>query len=228
MRIPRIPRKSLAVLATLTLLLSWGGYAAATGAHTDQGASANGSEAITVTVGTALAFTLSTDEVTPGDLVTVTIVQTQTTEHTFTLLNATNFQFNWTPTSSDSSSHILGFLAAHPPLVNVTIATTPGTQTATFVAPPFGLYEYLCLASGHFAGGMWGILGSGEHGSSGGTANTGPGAGVFIISGTIAGLVVLALVLGFVIGRRKGAVHEMPPERLGYPEPPAPLPSDKK
>ena len=51
---------------------------------------------------------------------------------------------------------------------------------------------------------------------------------MFIISGTIAGLVVLALVLGFVIGRRKGAVHEMPPERLGYPEPALPSPEPKK
>jgi plastocyanin len=200
------------------------GLAGATGArgfgvHPDQA-----SDALTVTVGTALAFTTSTDEITPGDTVTVTIVQTSTTQHTFTLLNATDFQFNWTPSSADSLPHIFGFLAAHPPLVNVSINPTPGTQSATFVAPPYGLYEYLCLISGHFAGGMWGILGSGEHGSGGGTADTGPGAPVFIISGTIAGLVVLALVLGFVIGRRKGAVHEMPPERLGYPEPAPPAP----
>lgn len=190
---------------------------------------AAGTESLTVTVGTAFAFTLSSDEVTPGDTVTVTIVQVGDNEHTFTLLNAPNFQFNWSPTTSDSPSHIEGFLATHPaPLVNVTIPSTQGSQTVSFTAPPFGLYEYLCLVSGHFAAGMWGILGSGEHGSSGSTANTGPGAPVFIISGTIAGLVVLALVLGFVIGRRQGAVHEMPPERLGYPEPAAPLPADKK
>lgn len=180
------------------------------------------SNALTITVGSALQFTASTDEVSPGSTVTVTIVQTSTVQHTFTLLNATNFQFNWTPSSSDSLSHIFGFLAAHPPLVNVSIHPTPGTQTATFTAPPFGLYEYLCLIPGHFAAGMWGILGSGEHGSGGGTANTGPGAPVFIISGTIASLVVIAIVLGFVVGRRKGSVHEMPPERLGYPEPPTP------
>ncbi|HYK92472.1 MAG TPA: hypothetical protein VEY07_00305 [Thermoplasmata archaeon] len=225
-----VPRRTKPLVLTITalVLLGLGGYASANSVHPGPAVSSAGSESLTVTVGTALQFTLSTDEVTPGDNVTVTLVQTSDTEHTFTLLNAPNFQFNWSTTSADSSSHILAFLAAHHPLVNVTIAGNPGTETATFVAPPFGLYEYLCLASGHFAAGMWGILGSGEHGSSGATANTGPGAPVFIISGSIAALVVLALVLGFVIGRRRGAVHEMPPERLGYPEPPAPLPSDKK
>jgi hypothetical protein len=42
---------------------------------------------------------------------------------------------------------------------------------------------------------------------------------VFIIGGTIAGLVILAIVLAFVIGRRRGSHDEMAPERLGYPEP---------
>jgi len=54
------------------------------------------------------------------------------------------------------------------------------------------------------------------------TSAQGPGAALFIIIGTIVSLVVIALVLGFVVGRRKGAEHEMPPERLGYPEPLAP------
>jgi hypothetical protein len=57
------------------------------------------------------------------------------------------------------------------------------------------------------------------------TGPTGPGVGVFIISGTIVVLVVVALVLGFVVGRRKGSEFEMPPERLGYAEPPAPPPA---
>ena len=35
-------------------------------------------------------------------------------------------------------------------------------------------------------------------------------------------LTVIAIVLGFVVGRRKGSEFEMPPERLGYPEPSAP------
>ncbi|MCI4365916.1 MAG: hypothetical protein L3K10_07675, partial [Thermoplasmata archaeon] len=59
------------------------------------------------------------------------------------------------------------------------------------------------------------------------------GSAVFIIVGTIVVLTVIAIVLGFVVGRRRGAVHEMPPERLGYPEPrlptePAPPPRPPK
>ena len=65
---------------------------------------------------------------------------------------------------------------------------------------------------------MSGLLGSGEAPGSLSTSN-GPGAPVYIISGTIVGLVILALVLGFVVGKRRGAAEEMPPERLGYPEP---------
>ncbi len=196
----------------------------ASSVHADQATSS-----LTVTVGTALSFTLSGDEVTPGDTVTVTIVQTSDVQHTFTLLGATDFKFNWSSSSADSGSHIMGFLAQHPPLVNVSIPGTPGTlPPVQFVAPPFGLYEYLCLIPGHFQAGMWGILGSGEPGSGGATANTGPGAPVFIIAGTIASLVVIAIVLGFVIGRRKGSAHEMPPERLGYPEPSSPPTGEKK
>jgi uncharacterized cupredoxin-like copper-binding protein len=198
------------------------GYASATAPH--RAVRTGASENLSVTVGTSFSFTISADEVTPGDNVSVTITQIGTTDHTFTLLNAPNFQFNYSASggATDSSNHIMGFLAKHTPLVNVSIPGVQGTYTASFIAPPLGLYEYLCLKSGHFQAGMWGILGSGEHGSAGVAANTGPGAPVFIIAGTIAGLVVLALVLGFVVGRRRGAAHEMPPERLGYREPTAP------
>jgi|GEM_PF-868493 len=186
------------------------------------GARAAATDTLSVTVGDQFAFVLSADEVTPGDTVSVTITQVGSTDHTFTLLDARNFTFNWSASSSDSVAHIEAFLAAHPPLVNVSI---PGTQSTigpvTFVAPPFGLYEYLCLASGHFAAGMWGILGSGEHGGAA-SVDTGPGIAVFLIVGGIAGLVVVTLVLAFVVGKRRGAVHEMPPERLGYAEPPPP------
>jgi len=50
-------------------------------------------------------------------------------------------------------------------------------------------------------------------------ASVGPGEAVFIIVGTIVALTVIAIVLGFVVGRRRGSSEEMPPERLGYPEP---------
>jgi uncharacterized cupredoxin-like copper-binding protein len=194
--------------------------AAASQAHPDAATS------LTVTVGTLFQFTVSSNEVQPGQTIDVTLIQTSSTIHTFTLLNATNFQFNWTSSSSDSLDHIDAFLAAHPPLVNYTFPAAPATGSASFIAPPLGEYEYLCLEPGHFAAGMWGILGSGEAGGGGASASdNGPGAPVFIIAGTIAGLVVLSIVLAFVVGQREGSRHEMPPERLGYPEPKTGSPS---
>ena len=173
------------------------------------------SDALTVTVGDALAFTLSTDEVTPGDSVTLTLVQTSSgLDHTFTLSSVAGLTFSPSNTSHD----LAVFVHDHPPLVNFTIPAGQSTYTTTFVAPPLGLYAYFCLVPGHFPA-MYGLLGSGEHGSTA-TPYDGPGAPVFIIGGTIAALVVIALVLGFGIGRRRGAHDEMPAERLGYPEAP--------
>jgi plastocyanin len=173
------------------------------------------SDQLTVTVGEALAFTLSTDEVTPGDNVTLTIVQTSTDlGHTFTLSSVAGLTFS----ATNSTVDLLRFVHDHPALVNFTIPAGQTTYTTTFIAPPFGLYAYFCLVAGHFPA-MYGLLGSGEHGSTAAPYD-GPGAPVFIIGGTIAGLVVVALVLGFVIGRRRGSHDEMPPERLGYSETP--------
>lgn len=200
------------------LLLGVAGFTLSAAAAASQ-ARPDASADLTVTVGTLFQFTLSSNEVEPGQTVDLTLIQTSGTIHTFTLLNATNFQFNWSSSSSDSLDHINAFLAAHPPLVNYTFPAVAATATASFVAPPLGEYEYLCLEPGHFAAGMWGLLGSGEPGSGGASAsNDGPGTPVFIIAGTIAGLVVLSIVLAFVVGQREGAKHEMPPERLGYPE----------
>jgi hypothetical protein len=92
------------------------------------------------------------------------------------------------------------------------------------VSPGPGWYEFVCLEPGHFQSGMYGFIAFGMNLPANLTvsvASTGPGAGVFIISGTIVALVVVALVLGFVVGRRKGSEFEMSPERLGYPEPPS-------
>jgi plastocyanin len=213
----RFPYTSAVVLLSVASLLMFGmGAAQSVRSHAVLPAA---SDQLTVTVGTLFSFSVSTDEVTPGDTVALTIVQTDDTEHTFTLSSVTNA----TLPTSDGQGQLYAYFAAHPPLVNFTIPSGQGTYTMSFVAPPYGLYEYLCLVSGHFAAGMAGILGSGEHGGTI-TPDTGPGAPVFIIGGTIAGLVVLAIVLGFVVGRRRGSHDEMPPERLGYPETGGPAP----
>jgi plastocyanin len=167
---------------------------------------------------------------TPGENVSITIMQTGSAAHTFTLFSVANFSFD---PATNTTSQLVTFVAAHPPLANVNISSTTGSSvTVSFKAPPLGIYQYVCLEPGHFQLGMEGFMGSGEPPPGVSTASTGPGAAVFIISGTIAALLVIAIVLGFVIGQRKGAAHEMPPERLGYPEPVEPagevLPSSPK
>ena len=209
----RFPYRATIALFSVLSLTCWGLGVAAASADSRLASTAV-SNSLTVTVGTAFSFTLSTDEVTPGANVSVTVVQTDDVGHTFTLSPIAGWAFS----DSNSSTDLQKFFTAHPPLVNVSIPAGQGTSSTYFIAPAFGEYEYLCLVAGHFQAGMRGFLGSGEHGTTA-ASTTGPGAPVFIIGGTIAGLVVLALVLGFVVGRRRGSHDEMPPERLGYPEP---------
>ncbi len=154
---------------------------------------------------------------TPGANASLTIVQMGSTPHTFTLFSVTNFSFD---PAANTTTQIDAFIAAHPPLVNVNISGTAGSSvTVDFKAPKFGVYQFVCLEPGHFQRGMEGFMGSGEPPPGVSVPSTGPGAPVFIISGAIASLLVIAIVLGFVVGRRRGSMHEMPPERLGYAEP---------
>jgi len=147
--------------------------------------------------------------------------------HTFTLLDWANrtIPSNYTTGNIGHLVHLYGTLA------NVTEATEGQTVFQNFTSPGLvGYYEFVCLESGHFNLGMWGYVAFGEAlpaNLSFGGGLPGPGLAVFIIVGTIVALTVLAIVLGFVFGQRKGSEHEMPPERLGYPEPstPEPLPS---
>jgi hypothetical protein len=144
--------------------------------------------------------------------------------HTFTILNWTNR----TVPTSDSTADLGALINKYHALVNVTEGTEGQTAYGSFKSPPApGYYEFVCMTSGHFGLGMYGYIAFGEalpSNLSFGGGSPGPGLAVFIIVGTIVTLTVLAIVLGFVIGRRHGAVHEMPPERLGYPEPSAPEP----
>jgi plastocyanin len=162
-----------------------------------------------------------------GSNITLTLHQLASTGHTFTLSSLANY----TLPAQASASNLTTFFTTHPPVVNVSLNGTVGeTHVVTFALHTTGFYEFLCLVGGHFQSGMFGFLGYGVTPPNA-LPETGPGAPVFIIGGTIVGLVILALVLAFVIGRREGAKHEMPPERLGYPEPASgsvPLPGPPK
>jgi plastocyanin len=175
---------------------------------------AGGVDFLNVSVTDALVFTTSINEVQPGDSVHVVVTNLGTVTHTFTLSPTAGYTFPTTDTATD----LVSYFGSHAPLVNVQVGgTTGGKYFGNFTAPALGVYEYVCEEPGHFPS-MSGLLGSGEAPGSLSTSS-GPGAPVFIISGTIVGLVILALVLGFVVGKRRGSSDEMPPERLGYPEP---------
>jgi uncharacterized cupredoxin-like copper-binding protein len=152
--------------------------------------------------------------ISPGEAITIDITNLGTLAHTFTLSSLVNYTL---PTTSGNLTGT--FLVTHPPYYSINISATQGSMTvASFVAPTkIGSYQFFCTETGHFAAGMEGLMGVGI---SVGPPPPPPGIGtpVFIIAGVIVGLVILAIVLGFVIGKREGSKHEMPPERLGYPE----------
>lgn len=160
--------------------------------------------------------------------ITVTVTDNDALAHTFTIIGRQGWVI---PTgASDGEISALSYGHQYPallPPVNVSPAGGVGDQlTATFVSPAAGWYEFVCSEPGHFQSGMYGFIAFGMNLPANLTvvaASTDPGVAVFIIVGTIVGLVVVALVLGFVVGRRRGDTYEMPPQRLGYaePEPPA-------
>ncbi|MGA7922975.1 MAG: hypothetical protein WCA77_03260 [Thermoplasmata archaeon] len=186
---------------------------------------AQGACSVTVTVSAAIAFAVSNDYCTTSHIA-LEMLETSASPHTFTLSPAANYSFN----SNNMTSDLQSFFSAHPPVVNIVPAPTPGAANFTNFTMPgtIGVFEFVCMEQGHFQEGMYGFIGINMTPPGGGGGPTAPGAAVFIIAGTIAGLVVIAIVLGFVVGRRRGSEEEMPPERLGYPEPEAPLTSHEE
>lgn len=145
------------------------------------------------------------------------------TTHTFTIIGCANISI---PAGASLSDYLGGSKCSKTPLVNIVPPAPPETSPGNFTAPPkAGWYEFVCTSPGHFQQGMYGYIAFGmavPANLSVASSSPGPGLAVFIIIGTIVTLTVIAIVLGFVVGRREGARHEMPPERLGYPEPAAP------
>jgi uncharacterized cupredoxin-like copper-binding protein len=170
---------------------------------------------VTVTASN-FAFVVSTNELAQNSMINVTFVDTVSTPHTFTLSSVQGVAIDQSTYGDDVSA----YFAQHPFYASVGLSGV-GQTTISFPSPPVGWYEFVCNVSGHFALGMYSALGFGVPAPSnltGGGTTIQVGWPVYVIAGTIVGLVILALVLGFVAGQRKGSQHEMPPERLGYPE----------
>jgi uncharacterized cupredoxin-like copper-binding protein len=147
----------------------------------------------------------------------VTFTDGDVQSHTFTISS----REGWVIPNSYTTDQLDAFFDQYHPLFNL-VATNPGTYVGNFTSPAAGWYEFVCNESGHFQEGMYGFIAFGIALPSNLTVvapDVGPGAAVFIIVGTIVALTVVAIVLGFVVGRRRGSSEEMPPERLGYPEP---------
>jgi hypothetical protein len=225
-------RGPLAVALVLILVLS------ALGVGTSQGASHT--NVVTLATGSPLPMTASPGfKFAPAEFafpnpsilnttIDVTFTDGDTIAHTFTI----GSRQGWVIPNTYTSGQLAAYFAAYPPMFTIN-ATNPGSYPGNFTAPPAaGWYEFVCNEPGHFQEGMYGFIAFGEPLPANLTVtapSVGPGTAVFIIVGTIVALTVIAIVLGFVIGRRRGTLHEMPPERLGYPEPahpaePAPPP----
>ncbi|MHB1435302.1 MAG: hypothetical protein ACYCPN_05250 [Thermoplasmata archaeon] len=193
----------------------------------------SGSTSLSISVSNAFAFTPSAvGNLAPNSTITFTMTTLGSLAHTFTLVNASNQGYNIASLAGGNPSAVTAgqlssFFAKYPPLVNALFPSTITSKVINFTSPPKGWYEFVCLEPGHYQSGMFGFLAFGmavPSNISGATVNTGPGLPVFIITGTIVTLVVIAVVLAFVVGRRRQG-EEMPPERLGYPEPPVEPPA---
>ncbi len=148
------------------------------------------------------------------------------TTHTFTVWKNEGHQFP--AGTTDPSNYVYGTGQHQGNLVNVNVTGSGARAYGNFSVNGSGWYEFVCSESGHFTLGMYGFLAFGENlppNLTVGLGSTGAGLAVFIIVGTIVSLTVIAIVLGFVVGRRRGSEFEMPPERLGYAEPVAPPPA---
>ena len=185
---------------------------------------------VDVTASNGFAFTPNSFEQVPTNA-TVTVVFTDGSDeaHTFSIIG----KQGWVIPSSYDAAQIdtLAYGTSPPALYNANVSSSGQQVTGTFQSPSApGWYEFVCTEPGHFTAGMYGFIAFGMSLPANLTVSSGvpgPGAVLYIIIGGIVSLVVIALVLGFIVGRRKGSQHEMAPERLGYPEPPgaeAPLP----
>lgn len=211
-------RTLTALIVSIVLLLAAASWVSIEEARA-QSIHPGSTSSIAVTTTAPFMFDPNTFEnVATNTTISVTVTDADTLAHTFSILNLEG-------TVLPASADIAALFSAHGALVSVNVTGSGDVATATFTSPGVGWYEFVCQEPGHFASGMYGFIAFGEALPANltvSTASTGPGAAVFIIIGTIVSLVVITIVLGFVVGRRRGSEFEMPPERLGYAEPPTP------
>jgi plastocyanin len=228
----RDSRRTAVALAIAAILIG-GGYTALLTTAPARAAGAlnvDASGSVQVTAESGFSFSPNNfNQVPTNSTITVTFTDNDALDHTFTIIG----RQGWVIPSGISEDQFDSLVFGSSPRVlfnaNASAVGNSGDQvTLTFTSPGVGWYEFVCTQAGHFQNGMYGFIAFGENLPANLTvvaASTNPGTAVFIIVGTIVALVVIAIVLGFVVGRRRGAAYEMPPQRLGYAEPEAPEPS---
>jgi uncharacterized cupredoxin-like copper-binding protein len=215
-------RVGAAVAIVLAMLLTAGavGWELSPAAHASP-VHVDATGSVAVTTSAPFMFNPNAFEMVPTNAtITVTVTDADTLAHTFSILKLEGTVLPF------PSANIPAYFSKYGALFTANVTGSGDVVTGTFTSPGVGWYEFVCQEPGHFASGMYGFIAFGENlpgNLTVSTAPTGPGAAVFIIIGTIVSLVVIAIVLGFVVGKRRGSEFEMPPERLGYAEPPTPI-----
>jgi len=126
------------------------------------------------------------------------VTQLASFNHTFTLSSVPNA----TIPAGDSTSQLYSYLHAHPPIVNLSLGSTPGKVfDKTFTAPTVGTYEFICIV--HFAERMQGTMtvSSSSHSSTSPSAVTVPPFDIALAAG-VAVVVIAAVVVVVLIRRR--------------------------
>ena len=105
-------------------------------------------------VGSGFNFVPNILEVNTSSLPVAVAVQAGnlgSTSHTWTLSPFANYNL--------SAANFTDFFAAHPPLADVNLPTTPGNFLwANFTITQKGVYQFICTIPGHFQAGMFGYL----------------------------------------------------------------------
>jgi uncharacterized cupredoxin-like copper-binding protein len=217
--------RAVAALALAGLLIA-GAFGVATEqeAHASPVRPSTTSSSVAVTTAAPYSFVPNAfQQIATNSTINVTVTDADTLAHTFSILK---LQGTVLPTSAD----IPALFAKYGDLISLNVTGSGDVVSGSFTSPGPGWYEFVCQEPGHFQSGMYGFIAFGMNlptNVSVVSTNTGPGAAVFIIVGTIVSLVVIAIVLGFVVGKRHGSEFEMPPERLGYAEPGGPTSPDE-
>jgi len=226
----RAARRAATALFVVAFLVAGGSaafYISAPARAASAAVTTDAGTSVSVTAESGFSFTPNTFQgLAVNTTVDVVFTDNDVVDHTFTIIGKQGWVI---PTSySDAQIDQLAFGNSPKALLNLnaTAVGAPGdVQYGNVTVKSAGWYEFVCTEPGHFTNGMYGFIAFGMNLPANltvTTADTDPGVAVFIIVGTIVALVVIALVLGFVVGRRRGSAYEMPPQRLGYAEPETP------